>query len=42
MACEKRGVKVFNAPGVNIGAVAEMILVLAISIVREILLLIRR
>lgn len=35
-ACEKRGVKVFNTPGVNATAVAEMALCLAFSVARDV------
>lgn len=35
-ACEKRGVRVFNTPGINASAVAEMTLALAMSVAREI------
>ena len=35
-ACKKRGVKVFNTPGVNATAVAEMALSLAFSVARDI------
>lgn len=41
-ACERRGVKVFNTPGVNASAVAEMTLALAMSVAREIPTLVRR
>ena len=35
-ACEARGVKICNTPGVNAGAVAEMTLALAMSVARSI------
>ncbi|KAL2113715.1 hypothetical protein VUR80DRAFT_2684 [Thermomyces stellatus] len=41
-ACEARGVRVFNTPGVNAGAVAEMTLALAMSVAREIPAMVRR
>lgn len=41
-ACEERGVKIFNTPGVNAGAVAELTLGLALSVAREIPSIVRR
>lgn len=41
-ACEERGVRIFNTPGVNAGAVAEMTLALALSVAREIPSIVRR
>ena len=41
-ACEARGIKVFNTPGVNASAVAEMTLALAMSVAREIPAMVRR
>lgn len=35
-ACERRGVRVCNSPGINAGAVAEMALCLALSVAREV------
>lgn len=35
-ACERRGVRVCNSPGVNAGAVAEMAVCLALSVAREV------
>lgn len=35
-ACERRGVKICNSPGVNAGAVAEMTLCLALSVARQV------
>ncbi|KAH8880217.1 hypothetical protein GQ53DRAFT_546718 [Thozetella sp. PMI_491] len=34
--CKQRGVKVFNTPGVNAGAVAEMTLCLALNVARDV------
>lgn len=41
-ACEQRGVKVCNTPGVNAGAVGEMALALAFSVARDIPRLVSR
>lgn len=41
-ACKERGVRIFNTPGVNASAVAEMTLALAMSVAREIPALVRR
>lgn len=35
-ACNRRGVKICNSPGINAGAVAEMTLCLALSVAREV------
>ncbi|KAF2020464.1 hypothetical protein BU24DRAFT_337745 [Aaosphaeria arxii CBS 175.79] len=41
-ACERRGVKICNTPGVNAGAVAEMTLCLAFSVARQVPSLVTR
>jgi phosphoglycerate dehydrogenase-like enzyme len=35
-ACKRRGIKIFNTPGVNAQAVAETVLTLAMSVAREV------